>query len=415
MVLFPFLCLHSLVYWTNHYLGYSVPLNVFVGSVNSIEKLQDLIVNAGMHILLILHGAFAMAYGFDANYLLTNTAPYSYPIISHYGLEIVYYTFDLLKLIIVPSVQMRSDFLFHHCVSYLLLIVSYLTNYVHIGLLTMTILNSTNLMYDMFSYTYLTRNNNGQRLISNIAFFGMFLYVRIYVLFQGIIKPILYSFIYQRYSLLTKMFFGPALCSLYGLQFLWCYRLAGVLKKNFMNYISDPSVIVYIPNGLLLVLNPNLITYKEAILETDLEPPPMDEGLENLLVEFKKWEDNLKQYLNVQGTEPVPSGESLSLPSISESNSEVISDTDTDNTVKYISSTTTDNDNNNENENEPIKDQVQEQEQKEKKLVSEIQPIVEEEIATVHEDVQQSKFVSHPILDDIRGFTKLFENTKKNE
>lgn len=312
MPLVPYLCLHSLVYWMNHSIGYSVSLKKYEDKVLFIHRLQDLIVDSGMHLILFIHSMFALFFAFDGSRLLINTGKDSQLIHSQYALELVYYTFDIMKMCITPSSKMKKDYLYHHVISILLLLGSYWSNYIHIGLITTCLLNSTNLVYDGFTFHYLTRDLVRQWLW-NSAFWLSFAHLRIYIMFLAIMKPIYSNLFNPYYSLGKKLFFIPTMTGLYGLQFIWFYKLTHVLIHNTRLLVSRPDILVYIPNSLLYLIDRHLITLKQYALESNMEPPPMPEGLEEFMKQLSDWEKKLKEHLIEKESESETESESESV------------------------------------------------------------------------------------------------------
>jgi hypothetical protein len=110
-------------------------------------------------------------------------------------------------------------------------------------------------------------------------------------------KPIYSNILNGDYSIGEKVFFIPTMTGLYGLQFLWFYKLTHVLIRNTHLLLSRPDILVYVPNGLLYIIDPHLITLKQYVIESELEPPPMPEELEDLMTRLSNWEKTLKDHL----------------------------------------------------------------------------------------------------------------------
>jgi hypothetical protein len=397
----PYLCLHSFIYWINHSIGYSIPLEEFKDKVMLIHRMQDLLVEFGMHLVLFVHSMVSLFTVFNPMYLLNNHVESSHIITSQYALEFIYYTFDIFKMIVTPSSKMKKDYLFHHSISLILLIASYYTNYTHIGLMTTILLNSTNLSYDYFTYNYLTHNLVGQ-WISNGLFWLSFAHLRLYTMFLMVIKPMMMNVFNPAYSFSKKMVFIPTMSSLYGLQFVWFYKLSKLFLRNTLLLVSRPDILVHVPNGILYMLDRQLITMKQMIRENALEPPPMPEGLEELLANLYNWEKVIKEHLVEK--EPELGSES-ELETESESESETEEDI-----IKRLSS-----ESRHAFEQTPIPMLTPVL----STMSSEIQEEKEDIIENIHEDIlqQNKEITSHPfeILKDlVTSFKETIGQDKKD-
>lgn len=361
----PYVCMHTFLYWINHMWGYSSLWSSWIRWPSPeardalMYRMQDLIVDTGMHTILLIHSLIAMNYAFDAAALLNNSVIPSQLIVSQYALEMVYYSLDLLKLIITPSSHMKSDYIFHHTVSLALLLGSYISNYMHIGLLITVLLNSTNLLYDFYSYNHITRNLPG-KWVSNGLFWSLFAYLRLGKMYDMVIEPVVSQTFNSYYSFQERVFFIPTVLALYGLQLYWFYKLTRVLLHNTYLLCCHPDVLIYIPNSVLYLIDPQLIVFRRGLLESHLEPPPMSKEVEELMEKISRWENILKETLIQNHTSD-------------DENSDILTDTTTSDTT-----------------NTSETKEVEKEEPKDTKTtISEIVPCNEENetIDSVHEDI----------------------------
>lgn len=239
------MCFHSLWYWATQRIVYKLPTFGGIEAYVPLSKrssLRDLMATtaidgiAFLHTVVTFHQTLVSNPVFRISNLFQTVAQPSLWTRSQYAMECVIYTSSTLKMLWTPSAKPMREFVGHHLLAILLLVSSYYMRLTNVGVMVITITNSTNLFFDYFKFGLLTKDIK-TKWSSSVLFWCIFYIFRVHLFSQSIILPIAENI--STVPLYITLFFGPFLCGLYGFQLWWFYRLTRLTFRNTKQWVDS--------------------------------------------------------------------------------------------------------------------------------------------------------------------------------
>lgn len=231
------MCIHSIWYWMVQRYVYRQPsLGYFekIVPLNHRSSFRELTASTYTDIITFIHTVCAFHKTLISNAFngIQITEP-SIWVNSQYALELVIYIMTLLRAYWNPSAKPVRGLIVHHFLAFALLVSSYLSGMTNVGMLMITLTNSTNIAYDYFKYGLMV-NHPLIKCISSVCFWSVFYTFRIYLLAQLVLIP--FSF---NVSISQLLYFAPMLYGLYALQLVWFYRITQITYNHTRIWVNS--------------------------------------------------------------------------------------------------------------------------------------------------------------------------------
>ena len=292
---------HSAVYWATKIIGHTVPLKHFETFVSNRRKLREITVDTLMYNVLIAHGVVALSYSFNFMSIFDKHAEEQMWLVSHIVLELCYYCYDFLEMLLKP-VACRADFVVHHVLAISLLLTCYMSNLMTFGVYLSTMLNITNLPLSLFRLGYIS-NSISFRFTSSLFFLCAFVYVRILTFLDMIVNDV---FLAHDAGILTpgeSMVILPSMVCLFALQFVWALKLISITVENGITWYKYREFRQSMPDYLKDFWKPSAGAVMRLLKDKSmyenfqkhmLELPPLEDDVTTLQGDMQSLEERIR-------------------------------------------------------------------------------------------------------------------------
>ena len=289
------------MYWATQIIGRTVPLKHFETFVSNRRKLREITADSLMYNVLIAHGIVALSYSFDFMNIFDKRAEEQMWLVSHVVLELCYYFYDFLALLLKP-VACRADFVVHHVLAISLLLTCYMSNFMTFGVYLSTMLNITNLPLSLFRLGYIS-NSISFRFTSSLFFLCAFVYVRILTFLDMIVNDV---FLAHDAGILTpgeSMVILPSMVGLFALQFVWALKLISITVENGITWYKYREFRQSMPDYLKDFWKPSAGAVMRLLKDKSmyenfqkhmLELPPLEDDVTTLQGDMQSLEERIR-------------------------------------------------------------------------------------------------------------------------